>query len=57
MEEISKKINFSKSGTGGYTPRLNLKTEWLKNMGISKEENEVLIKYNEETQEIIIKKK
>lgn len=57
MEEIIKKVNFNKSGTGGYTPKLNLKTEWLKDMGINKEENEVLIKYNKETKEIIIKKK
>jgi len=55
--ELTKKINFNKSGTGGITPRLNLKMEWLNKMEISKEESEVIIKFDEKNKEIVIKKK
>lgn len=57
IKEIMKKVNFNKSGTGGYTPKVNLNTEWITDMGITKEENEVVLKYKEDTKEIIIKKK
>lgn len=56
MEERILKIIFNKSGSGSITPKLNIPMSWIKNMGVSKEEREVIAKYNEETQEIIIKK-
>ena len=56
-DEITKKVNFSKSGTGGITPKINLKTTWVEEMGITKEENEVVMKFDEKKKEITIKKK
>ena len=51
-----KKVSFNKNGTGGITPRTNLPMEWVKDMQISKDENKILISYDREKKEIIIKK-
>ncbi len=56
MEEMIKKVSFNKSGTGGVTPRINLPTEWVKDMEISKEESEISIIYDREKKEITLKK-
>ncbi len=56
MEKMIKKVSFNKSGTGGITPRTNLPMEWVKDMQISKDENKILISYDREKKEIIIKK-
>lgn len=56
-EKIIKKVNFNKGGNGGYTPRITLNTEWVNDMGITKENSEIELTYKQETKEIIIKKK
>ena len=56
-EKIIKKVNFNKGGTGGYAARIILNTEWINDMGITKENNEIELTYKQETKEIIIKKK
>ena len=56
MEEIKKTVSYTKSGSGSFTPRVIMPTNWLKDMGIDKENNKVLPKYNKNTKEIIIKK-
>ena len=56
-KEITKKVNFNKGGTGGITPKLNLHREWLTDMGIATESNEVVLKYNSTDKVIIIEKK
>lgn len=56
-QEIIKKVNFNKGGTGGYTPRITLNTEWVNDMGITKENNEIKLTYDEDKKEIKITKK
>lgn len=56
MEERILKVIFNKSGSGSITPKLNIPMSWIKNMGVSIENREIVAIYNEETQEIIIKK-
>lgn len=56
MEEIKKTVNFAKSGSGSYTPKTNLPMEWVRDMKISKEDNKILMIYDKEKKEIIIKK-
>lgn len=56
MEERKLKVIFNKSGCGSITPKLNIPMSWIKNMGVTKEERQVIAEYNEERQEIIIKK-
>lgn len=57
MKEIIKKVSFNKSGTGGVTPKINLVNEWLSDMGVNDNEKEVVLSYNKESKEILIKKK
>lgn len=56
-KKIIKKVNFNKGGTGGYAARIILNNEWINDMGITKENNEIELTYEQETKEIIIKKK
>lgn len=56
MEGRILKVISNKSGSGYITPKLNIPMSWIKDMGVSKEDREVIATYNEETQEIIIKK-
>lgn len=56
-DKLVKKINFNKGGTGSYVPRIILNSEWVRDMGITKENNEVEVNYNRENKEIVIKKK
>ena len=56
-KKLEKKVNFNKGGTGSYTPRINLDMRWITDMGISQEENEVVLEYNEKEKKIIVTKK
>lgn len=56
MEERKLKILFGKSGSGSISPRISLPIGWIRDMGISQENRNVNVTYNEETKEIIIKK-
>ena len=57
MEERELKILFGKSGNGYISPRICLPIDWIKKMGISQENREVTVTYDEKSKEIIIKKK
>lgn len=56
MEKRILKILFSKSGNGYPSPKINLPTKWIKDMGVSEENRDVSITYDEEKKEIIIRK-
>lgn len=56
MEELIKRVSFNKSGSGGITPKLNLKNQWLIDMNVTETEKEVVLRYDNEKKEIIISK-
>jgi len=56
MEERKLKVLFGKSGNGYLTPRISLPISWIKDMGISQENRNVKVIFNEETKQIIIEK-
>ena len=57
MKDRTLKIIFNKSGSGSITPKMNVPIRWLKDMGVNEQEREVVAEYDEERQQIIIKKK
>lgn len=56
MEKRKLKISFGKSGNGYISPRLSLPISWIKDMGLSQENREVNVKYDETKKQIIIEK-
>ena len=50
-DKIIKKVNFNKGGTGGYAARIILNNEWINDMGITKENNEIELTYKQKTKE------
>ena len=56
VEKIEKIVNFNKGGNGGHTARVILKNDWIKDMGLSKEENKISMEYDPIEKSIIIKK-
>lgn len=56
MEERKLNIIFNKSGSGSINTKVSLPVTWIKQMGITKDDREVIAEFNEEKQEIIIKK-
>lgn len=57
MEERNLKVNFNKSGSGSYTPRLCLPITDLRKMKVTSEDREVKYYYDEENEIMIISKK
>lgn len=57
MEKRDLNISFSKSGAGNFSPKITLPKKWTDKMGISQEKRQVEVFFNENTNEIIIKKK
>ncbi|MBR8701661.1 hypothetical protein IX317_001665 [Fusobacterium sp. DD29] len=57
MEKRELTISFSKSGAGNFSPRITLPKKWIDKMEISQEQRQVEVIFNEDTKEIIIKKK
>lgn len=59
MQEKTAKVIFNKSGgtagSGGITNRVTIPTTWVREMGITEEDREVILKFDGET--IIIRKK
>lgn len=59
MQEKIAKVIFNKSGgtagSGGVTNRITIPTTWVREMGITDEDREVILKFDGET--IIIRKK
>ena len=56
MEERELNIIFNKSGSGSMNTKVSLPITWIKQMGITEKERKVVAIYNEEKQEITIKK-
>lgn len=57
MEKRTAKILWSKSGKGSDTTRVTLPVSWVRQMGLSYEERELDISFDEKTGIIIIKKR
>ena len=57
MEKRILKVSFFKSGSGSISPKLNLPKSFLDKINVNQEEREVEVVVNEDTQEIIIRKK
>lgn len=57
MEERELNISFGKAGNGGRVARLTVPIKWIDSMEIIPEDRAVVVTFNEETKEIIIKKK
>ena len=57
MEKRILKVSFFKSGSGSVSPKLNIPKTFLDKIGVNQEEREIEIEVNEDTQEIIIRKK
>lgn len=58
LEEF-KSVNFSKAGSKSavyYVGKVILRKEWLDNMGITKEEPNIKLNYDESSKKIIIEK-
>ncbi len=56
MLERILKISFNKSGRGTFTPKIALPTSFINDMGITKEDRNVKVTYDEINKEITIKK-
>jgi len=56
MEERKLNIIFNKSGSGSINTKVSLPVTWIKQMGITKDNREVIAEFDEEKQEIVIKK-
>lgn len=56
MEKRKLRILFGKSGSGSVSPRISLPMSWIKDMGLSQENREVNVKYDEAKKQIIIEK-
>ncbi len=56
MEVRNVKIMFNKDGHGSDTTKISLPIKWIRDMGISPNDREVDLKYDEKTKKIIIEK-
>lgn len=56
MEERKLKIMFNKDGRGAIGTKITLPISWIKKMGISPDNREVVVKFDEEKKQIIIEK-
>lgn len=56
MKTKTNKITLAKAGNGAISPKLSIPWKWLQDIGITEEEREVEISFNERTKKIIIKK-
>jgi len=57
MEKRILNISFNKAGSGSMTKRLTLPSSILKKMGIDENNRQVLLMYDNDKNEIIIRKK
>lgn len=56
MEERELNIIFNKSGSSSMNTKVSLPITWIKQMGITEQDRQVIATYNEKKQEIVIKK-
>ena len=57
MEERKLKIMYNNDGKGRYTNKISLPKTWIEKMGVTIEDREVTVLFDEEKKEIIIKKR
>ena len=51
------KITLAKAGNGAISPKVSIPWKWIQGIGITEEEREVEISFNEKTKKIVITKK
>lgn len=56
MEERKMRIIFGQDGRGGVNSKVAIPITWLRKMEITPENREVILEFNEENNEITIKK-
>lgn len=56
MEVRKLKVNLFKSGSGSVNAKVTLPITWIRDLGVTPEDREVDVEYNEEKKEITIKK-
>ena len=56
MEERELRVIFSKDGRGATNTKITLPVKWVRKMGVNPEQREVVLQYDEENEQIIIKK-
>ena len=56
METRILKVSFNKSGRGTMTPKLALPTTVVRKIGVTEEDREIELIFDEEKEEIILKK-
>lgn len=56
MECKNLSISFNKGGSGGVSPRISLPISFLRDMGITENQNTISVYYNKNSKEIKIKK-
>ena len=56
MEERKLRVIFAKDGRGATNTKITLPISYLKEMGVTPEDREVTLKYDEENKQIILSK-
>ena len=56
MEKRRLKVLFGKSGSVSLSPKICLPIGWVKSLGVTQENRDVTVLYDEEKQEIVIRK-
>lgn len=56
MEEREMRVIFGKDGKGGVNSKVSIPITWLRKMNVTPEERDVKIQFDEENEQIVIKK-
>ncbi|MCI8396808.1 MAG: AbrB/MazE/SpoVT family DNA-binding domain-containing protein [Clostridia bacterium] len=56
MEKRNLKITFNKSGSGSITKRITLPSKFISDMGITEQDRDVELLYDEQHKQIILRK-
>lgn len=57
MNEVKKtNVTLNKNGNGFFSYKLNLPKRWLTEIGVTEDEKEIILEYDEIKKQIIIKK-
>lgn len=55
-EQVEKKVIYRSSGNGRKTTQIILPAIWVRDIGVTKEDKNVVLSYNDRREEIVIKK-
>ena len=55
-EQVEKKVMYKDSGNGRKTTQIILPAIWVRDIGVTKEDKNVVLSYNDRREEIVIKK-